>query len=58
MKEEQEFRRVCKNLLNIGIFAAEVLFLIFAGPRLVHFFLPVIIGWLNAQVDNPLVHFL
>ncbi len=58
MKEDQEFRRVCKNLLNIGIFAAEVLFLIFAGPRLVHFFLPVIIGWLIAQVANPLVHFL
>lgn len=58
MKEDQEFRRVCKNLLNIGIFAAEVLFLIFAGPLLVRFFLPVIIGWLIAQMANPLVHFL
>lgn len=49
---------VRKNLLNIGIFAAEVLLLIFAGPALVRFFFPVIIGWLIAQLANPLVRFL
>lgn len=66
MIEDQENRngksseagRIGKNLLNIGIFAAEVLFLILVGPALVHFFMPVIIGWLIAQLANPLVHFL
>ena len=51
-------RRVRKNLLNIGIFAGEVLFLVFAGPALARFFLPVIVGWLIAQMANPLVRFL
>ncbi len=51
-------RRVRKNLLNIGIFVGEVLFLLFAGPALVRFFLPVIVGWLIAQMANPLVRFL
>lgn len=50
--------RILKNLLNIGIFAAEVLLLIFAGPALARFFLPAIIGWLIAQLANPLVRFL
>lgn len=50
--------RIWKNLLNIGIFVVEVLLLIFAGPPLVRFFLPVIIGWLLAQLANPLVRFL
>lgn len=49
---------VWKNLLNIGIFAAEVLLLIFAAPPLVRFFFPVITGWLIAQIANPLVRFL
>ena len=50
--------RIWKNLLNIGIFVVEVLLLIFAGPALIRFFLPVIIGWLLAQLANPLVRFL
>ncbi len=50
--------RVRKNLLNIGIFAAEILLLVFAGPRAVRFFLPAIVGWLIAQLANPLVKFL
>lgn len=51
-------RKIRKNLLNIGIFAAEVLLLVLAGPALVRFFFPVIIGWLIAQMANPLVRFL
>ena len=60
MKEDpvRNGRTVFKNLLNIGIFAAEALFLVFAGPALVRFFLPVIAGWVIAQLTNPLVHFL
>ena len=57
-QEESEYVRLRKNLLNIGIFAVEILLLVFAGPVLVRFFLPVIIGWLIAQLANPLVHFL
>lgn len=55
---ESEYIRLRRNLLNIGIFAAEILLLVIAGPALVRFFLPVIIGWLIAQLANPLVHFL
>ncbi len=55
---ESEYIRLRRNLLNIGIFAAEILLLVFAGPALVRFFLPVIIGWLIAQLANPLVHLL
>lgn len=51
-------RKIRKNLLNIGIFAAEVLLLVLAGPALVRFFFPVVIGWLIAQMANPLVRFL
>lgn len=60
MREEpgREIRSVFRNVLNIGIFAAEVLLVVFAGPPLARFFLPVIIGWLIAQLANPLVHFL
>lgn len=36
--EESEYIRLRKNLLNIGIFAAEILLLVFAGPVLVRFF--------------------
>jgi len=50
--------RIRKNLLNIGIFLAEALLLVFVGPAAVKFFLPVIIGWVIAQIANPLVHFL
>ena len=37
---------VWKNLLNISIFAAEILLLIFAVPPLARFFFPVIVGWI------------
>lgn len=58
MTEKPSVARVRKNLLNIGIFLFEVCLLIFAGPRLVKFFLPVLAGWVIAQIANPLVHFL
>jgi predicted PurR-regulated permease PerM len=59
MTEEQSRReRILKNLLNVGIFAAKVLLILLTGPWLVRFFLPVIIGWLIAQLANPLVKFL
>ena len=57
-RKEPEYIRLRRNLLNIGIFAVKLLLLVFLGPVLVRFFLPVIIGWLIAQLANPLVHFL
>ena len=50
--------RILKNLVNIGIFVMEILLLIFAGPVVIRFFFPVIIGWILAQMANPLVKFL
>lgn len=57
-RETSDVIQVLKNLLNIGIFLGEVLLIVFAGPALVRFFLPVLAGWLIAQMANPLVHFL
>lgn len=57
--EEVEMRkRMRKNLLNISVFLIKVLLIIVAGPWLVQFFLPLLVGWLIAQIANPLVRFL
>jgi sporulation integral membrane protein YtvI len=50
--------KVFRNLLNIGIFLVEILLLVFVAPALIRFFLPMIVGWLIAQLANPLVRFL
>ena len=50
--------RISKNLLNVGIFALEVLLLVLLGPWAFKFFLPMLAGWLIAQIANPLVRFL
>ena len=51
-------KRIGRNVLNVGIFLVEVLFLILAGPALLKFFMPVVLGWLIACIANPLVKFL
>ena len=38
-------KRIGRNVLNVGIFLVEVLFLILAGPALLKFFMPVVVGW-------------
>jgi len=60
MKEDPLGRgkRIQKNLLNIGVFILEVLLLVLVGPRAVKFFMPMLIGWVIAQIANPLVKFL
>ncbi len=58
MKEKQVGERVLKNLVNIGIFLVRALLLIVLGPRLLRFFLPVLVAWLLAQLANPPVQFL
>lgn len=50
--------RIGKNLLNVGVFAMEVLVLVLLGPWAFKFFLPMLTGWLIAQIANPLVRFL
>lgn len=50
--------QVVKNLVNIGIFVVQVLMLVFLGPWLIRFFLPVLTGWLIARIAAPLVRFL
>ena len=50
--------RIGRNLLNVGVFALEVLLLVLLGPWAFKFFLPMLVGWLIAQIANPLVHFL
>lgn len=60
MKEDPFGReqRIKKNLLNIGMFLLEVLLIVFLGPWAVRFFLPMIVGWIIAQIANPLAKFL
>lgn len=56
---ETEIRiRIRKNALNIGIFVVQIFLLVLAGPRAVRFFMPMLLGWLIAQIANPLVKFL
>ncbi len=51
-------KRIGRNVLNVGIFLVEILFLVLAGPALLKFFMPVAVGWLIACIANPLVKFL
>ena len=57
-QEEPVGGKIRRNLLNIGIFLVKVLLLIFAGPAVIRFFSPVIVGWIIAQIANPPVQFL
>lgn len=45
-------------VLNILFPVAGWLLAIFLGPRLLHFFMPFVIGWFLALLANPLVRFL
>ncbi|MDO4262003.1 MAG: sporulation integral membrane protein YtvI [Eubacteriales bacterium] len=55
---EEIGRRIRRNTLNLGIFSAELLLLVLAGPALARFFMPALAGWVIAQIANPLVRFL
>lgn len=43
--------RIGKNLLNVGVFAMEVLVLVLLGPWAFKFFLPMLTGWLIARLQ-------
>ncbi len=45
-------------ILNILIPLAGIFIVCYAGPKLLRFFLPFVIGWIIAMIANPLVQFL
>ncbi len=53
-----EFRKYARIILNIVIPLSGILIVCFAGPRLLRFFLPFVIGWMIAMIANPPVRFL
>ena len=54
----QEVKSVLKALINL-IFSMIVLLLcVFAMPRLILLFMPIIVGWVISCIANPLVVFL
>lgn len=55
MTEVKKFVRI---ILNIVIPLTGILLVCLAGPRLLRFFLPFVIGWIIAMIANPLVQFL
>lgn len=47
-----------KSLVNILLFLASVLLVCLLLPRLILFFMPLVIGWIIAMIANPLVRFM
>lgn len=47
-----------KIVLNIILLIAAGLFLLFVFPRLLSFFMPIVIGWIISLIANPLVRLL
>lgn len=51
-------KRCFRMILNIVIPLLGLCLVIFLGPRLLHFFIPFVVGWILALLANPLVRFL
>lgn len=51
-------KRCFRMILNIVIPFLGLCLVIFLGPRLLHFFMPFVVGWILALLANPLVRFL
>lgn len=51
-------RKYAKIILNIVIPLLWIGLVCYAGPKLLRFFLPFVIGWIIAMIANPLVRFL
>lgn len=45
-------------LLNLGLTLLWILAIVFLGPGLIRFFLPILVAWFIAMLANPLVSFL
>lgn len=46
-----------KTILNIIVYIVGILVLCILGPKLISFFMPLVIGWIIALIANPLVRF-
>ena len=51
-------KRCFRMILYIVIPLLGLCLVIFLGPRLLHFFMPFVVGWILALLANPLVRFL
>lgn len=51
-------RKYVRIFLNIGVPLAWILLVCLAGPALLRFFMPFVVGWVIALITNPLVRFL
>ena len=51
-------KRCFRMILIIVIPLLGLCLVIFLGPRLLHFFMPFVVGWILALLANPLVRFL
>lgn len=58
MKGETGWQHYLRLCLNITIPVAGWLLLCLAGPKLLRFFMPFVIGWIIAFIANPLVRIL
>lgn len=47
-----------KIYVNLGIALAVLLALIFVLPRMIRFFMPLIVAWVVAMIANPVIRFL
>lgn len=57
--EEENRREIRKKIcVHLAIVSLGLLFIIFAVPKLISFFSPLIVAWIIAMMANPLVHFL
>lgn len=54
----QEAKSVLKALINLIFSLIVLLFGVFAMPRLIVLFMPIIVGWVISCIANPLVVFL
>ena len=49
--------RHTKTLINLTLYIVGILLLCCLAPRLLKFFMPIVIGWIIALIANPLVRF-
>ena len=47
-----------KTILNLLIWIVGLVLLCYFAPRLIVFFMPLVIGWIIAMIANPLVRLL
>lgn len=56
-RSREKMETYCKAILNLLIFAAGILLLVYLLPKVLVYFTPFVIGGLVAVISNPLVRF-